>query len=141
MINRMMWRVCVAVLLALAGWSGSARGEAFSFVSDRLSLAPGVTPGAFLTDSNVAEVDAFLAAQGAGLKVIKIADDVSAATVASIYGKYRIDYTFADFEGPGAVASTRALVNQIRASAVTGPAVVGNQAFVGNYHVYSAISD
>jgi hypothetical protein len=114
-----------------------ASADTFSFVSDRLTLDPGLTPGAFLTDANVGAVDAFLA--GRSVKVVKIAQDVSPATIAAIYGKYKIDYTFADFEGPGAVDRTRTLVSRIKASAGTGAAVVANQAFIGNYHFYPTV--
>jgi hypothetical protein len=132
------WKIAVASLIGLAA---NAQGQTFSFVSDRLSLAPGITPGAFLTDSNVAQVDAFLAAQGDGPKVVKVVGALSPSTVSAIYGKYQIDYTFADFEGPDAVAATRSLVSQIKGSAVTGPAFSANQAFVGNYELSPAISD
>src|SRR5215211_7630507 len=98
-----IWLVSVAVVLGTV----PASANTFSFVSDRLTLDPGVTPGAFLTDSNVAAVDAYLAGQS--VKVVKIAHEVSPATISAIYGKYRIDYTFADFEGPGAVSQTRDL--------------------------------
>src|SRR5687767_8818339 len=87
------WIVATSVVVLFASAS-AARANTFSFVSDRLTLDPGVTPGAFLTDANVAAVDAFLSTQQ--VKVIKIAQDVSPATIAAIYGKYKIDYTFAD---------------------------------------------
>jgi hypothetical protein len=122
---------CLAALPAL--------GQTFSFVSDRLALDPAVTPGAFLTDSNVSAVDAFLSGQS--VRVVKVVGDLSPATVAAIYGKYRIDFTFADFETADAVARTRSLVEQIRASAGTGAAVASNQAFIGNFNFYPAVAD
>ena len=133
-----IWIVAIS-LVAMVASAGSARANTFSFVSDRLTLDPGVTPGAFLTDANVAAVDAFLSKQQ--VKVVKIAQDVSPATIAAIYGKYKIDYTFADFEGPGAVDRTRNLVSRIKASSMTGPAVAANHAFIGNYHFYPTVVD
>ena len=130
-----IWLVIVAVVLgAVPAWANT-----FSFVSDRLTLDPGMTPGAFLTDSNVAAVDAYLAGQS--VKVIKIAQAVSPATIAAIYGKYRIDYTFADFEGPNAAGQTRDLVSRIKATGATGAAVIANQAFIGNYNFYPTVVD
>jgi len=133
-----IWIIAMS-LVAMVALAGAARANTFSFVSDRLTLDPGVTPGAFLTDANVAAVDAFLARQP--VKVVKIARDVSPATIAAIYGKYKIDYTFADFEGPDAVERTRSLMSRIKASSVTGPAVSANRAFVGNYHFFPTVVD
>jgi hypothetical protein len=138
-IARATRRAVIGAWVVIAGGSLGASAQTFSFVSDRFSLDPAVTPGAFLTDSNVAAVDAFLASQP--VKVIKIADEVSPATVAAIYGKYKIDFTFPDFEDASAVARTRALVDQIKASAGTGPALASNQAFVGNFDYYPAVAD
>jgi hypothetical protein len=94
----------------------------------------------FLSDANVAQVDQWLATQS-GPKVIKIPSDVSAATVSAIYNKYKIDYTFADIEGVNDTARVTALVNQIKASTATGPAIAANKAYVGNFNFQPLFKD
>ena len=110
-------------VLSILAFGAVARGQNISWSSDGLPQAPGILPSIFLTDNNVSAVDQFLATQP--VKAIKIPTDISPATVSAIYNKYKIDYTFADLEGPDSLTHITSLVNQIKASTGTGPAFVG----------------
>jgi hypothetical protein len=144
--NRRGNRIQIAGLnLALAAaattTAATAAGAQHVFWQDHgtLTLPPGFAPSAFLTDDNVAAVDQFLATQT--VRAVKIDRAVSPATLAAIYDKYKVDYTFLDHEGPDAVARTTAMVGQIRQSAATGPAVATNKAFVGNFALTPTFAD
>src|SRR5690349_9174460 len=110
-----------AVLLA----AGSARGQQHIFWGDGggLTLSPGFAPSMFLDNDNVAAVDQFLAGQN-GIKALKLPVDLSPATISAIYNKYKIDYTFIDYETADAAARVTTVVNQIKGSTATGPAVL-----------------
>jgi hypothetical protein len=122
------WAFVSALLLGGA----AARGDNF-FWGDNggATVAPGITPSIFLSDDNVAMVDQFLAGQA--IKAVKIAQDVSPATISAIYNKYNVNYTFADFETLDAATKTANLVSQIKASQATGPAFSANQSYVSNF--------
>ena len=106
----------VLLSAVLAAVAGPARAEhVFWGDNGGLSLSPGFAPSIFLTNQNVAAVDQFLAGQ-AGVKALKIEQDVSAATVSAIYDKYKVDYTFLDYETPDAATRAAGVVSQIKAS-------------------------
>lgn len=109
----------------------SAGAQNFAWGSQGASESPGITPSMFLRDDNVAAVDAFLSTQS--VKALKIDLPVSSSTINYIYNKYKIDYTFADFETPDWQSRTIQLVNQIRSSSGTGPAMGIGKAYVSNF--------
>jgi hypothetical protein len=131
-----------AALLAAGGAARSARAQQHVFWGDNgnLTLSPGFAPSMFLLDDNVAAVDQFLAGQG-GIKALKLPVDLSPATISAIYNKYKIDYTFIDYETPDAAARVTGVVSQIKASTATGPAVLNNKAFVGNFGFAPVFAD
>src|SRR2546430_2668224 len=118
-------------VLSILAFGAAARGQNISWSSDGLPRAPGILPSIFLTDNNVSAVDQFLATQP--VKAIKIPTDISPATISAIYNKYKIDYTFADLEGPDSLTHITSLVNQIKASTGTGAAFASNKAYVSNF--------
>ncbi|HSI35656.1 MAG: PEP-CTERM sorting domain-containing protein [Phycisphaerae bacterium] len=127
---------------AAAWWAPAARGEFFFWLDGRGSTsAPGVTGSIFLTNDNVAQVDAFLAKQGAGTKAVKVEAVLTQATVDAIFNKYKVDYTFLDYEGANATANATATVARIKASTMTGPAVAANRAYVSNFAYSPAYGD
>jgi hypothetical protein len=132
-------KLVAAVAGVLAALAGGATAQNFDWADNGGASLPGVTPSIFLRDDNVAAVDAFLANQG--VKAVKIDLAVSPQTISAIYDKYKIDYTFADFETPDAPARTKTLVNQIKASTATGAALASNQAFVSNYNLTPTYND
>jgi len=122
----------MAALIALAAAGSAVHADSnFSWLDTGPSGTPGVTGSVFLRDDNVAVVDRYLATQA--VKAVKIDASVSQATINAIYNKYKIDFTFADYEGADTVARTAALVNRIKTTTATGPAVAANKAFIGNY--------
>ena len=129
--------VGVAVLLAAGG--GAAQAQHVFWGDNGNPASPGFAGSIFLRDENVAAVDQFLAGQA--VRAVKIDLHVSPATVAAIYDKYKIDYTFLDYEGVDANSRTTATVAQIKASTATGPAVANNQAFIGNFGLAPIYAD
>src|SRR5260221_11736559 len=118
-------RACtIAAFLCAAA---TARADNFSWLNTGASTTPGVTGSIFLRDNNVAAVDRYLATQTD--RAVTIDANNSPATINGIYDKYKIDYTFVDYETPDAVVKTASLVNQIKASTATGPAFAANKAF------------
>jgi hypothetical protein len=53
----------------------------------------------------------------------------------ALYNKYDIKFTFADYEGVGAVPSATTLMTQIKASTMTGPSITAGTSYVGNYQI------
>ena len=129
------WAAVSAMLLSAVG----ARADNIFWGDNGASAGPGITPSIFLRDDNVAEVDAFLAGQS--VRAVKIPLDVSPATIAAIYNKYNVKYTFADYESVDAVSRVANLVSQIKASTATGPAFTANQSFVSNFAFAPIYSD
>jgi hypothetical protein len=117
--------------VTFAAAAGTARADNFHWGTDGLSISPGTYSSVFLRDDNAAAVDQFLAGQA--VRVVKIDHDLSPATIASIYNRYKINYTFVDYESPDAVTRTSNLVNAIKASTGTGAALAANQAYVSNF--------
>lgn len=138
-----------ALLLATAavlGFGSARSAQAADQFFDWLYEAPDATqvnyvPAPTLSDQTVAQVTQYLTQQQAlhptqplAVKV-RAGTTLSQSTINAIYGTYKIAYTFADYEGANADTQAKALVNQIRGSAVTGPLFQANQAFVGNYAI------
>ncbi|MFW6061107.1 MAG: hypothetical protein ACODAQ_13080, partial [Phycisphaeraceae bacterium] len=69
-------------------------------VTDDPAPVSGYRPAPFLSDSNAAEVDAFLSAQpGSVPRVVKVVEDLSPEGPAvQLFDEHRIDYVFADYE-------------------------------------------
>jgi hypothetical protein len=141
MTNRTNRKLVAAVggVLALAATGANAAGEIFDWADNGAPSFPNTTPSIFLRDDNLAAVDAFLANQS--IRAVKIDLAVSPATISAIYNKYKIDYTFADFETPDALTRTKTLVAQIKASTATGAAFAANQAFVSNFNLTPTYND
>jgi len=128
--------------LLAAALGGAAQAENF-YWGDRgpATSAPGITPSIFLSNENVADVDAFLAQQGNGPKSVKIETPLSQSTVNAIFNKYNVNYTFVDYEGANVTARTLATVTQLRASTATGAALAANKSYVSNFAYTAAVMD
>jgi len=128
--------------VAAAMWGGAAQADNFYWGDHGTSpAAPGITPSIYLTDQNVADVDAFLAKQGNGPKAIKIESPLSQSTVNAIFNKYNVNYTFLDYEGSNVTSRTLATVTQIKASTLTGAAIAANKSYVSNFTYSPAALD
>jgi hypothetical protein len=134
----------VAAAVALLAASSAGAQTLFDWGADPLTgpaTPANFTPAPFLkeTPNNAAAVSSYLAGQP--IKAVKVYQPLSPLTVSTVYGANNVKYTFADYEGAAAMANTTALANQIRTSAGTGPAVIANQSFVGNYGLAPIFSD
>jgi len=100
-----------------------------------------------LNNANAASVAAFLAAREAAGQptAVKIRNevnlggagpnDLSTANFNLIFNNHNVKYVFADYEGPTTIAQTTALVTALKASTATGPSILTNNSFVGNYQI------
>jgi hypothetical protein len=131
-ITRNGFLTLTAAVMTLFG-STASRADFFDWRQATAPINGAYTPVIALTNSNVAVVQAFLTAHP-GIHAIKIDSGVvlTQATINTIYNGFTIKYTFADFEGPNAVAQTTTLVGQI-ATTSTGANVAAGTAFIGNY--------
>jgi hypothetical protein len=139
-----------AAIAACGAFAGvSSADELFDFTHDPLNpatlnppLVSGYTPAPFLRDDNAAQVSSYLAGQT--VKAVKVDINplaLSPAAVTTVHGANNVRYTFLDYEGPTAITRTTATVAQIRASAMTGPAVNANTSWVGNFNLYPVPND
>jgi hypothetical protein len=124
--------VAAAVALFASGQAGAQ--QLFDWTSDPVigpAVPAGYTPAPFIPKGNDAAVVSTLAPNP--VRAVKVFNDLTPATVGTIFGGLPIHYTFSDFEGAGSVARTAALNAQIRGSAATGPLINTNQAWHGNF--------
>lgn len=128
----------LALSVALLLVSAASADTLFSWQrhNDEITTNPGgvagFTPAPFLRNENAPTV--LVGMTGRNPKAVTVDyQDLLPGTVTTIYGTQVVKYTFADYETAGSAARTQNLRNQIAASAGTGPALLANQAFVGNY--------
>ncbi len=130
--SKRCWAACAGAAMLLGLGAAPARAENFFWLDQRGSTSgPGITSSIFLTNDNVATVDAFLSGQA--VKAVKIETPLSQQTVNAIFNKYNIDYTFLDYEGANAVAQVTATVQQIRSTGLTGTALAAGRSYVSNF--------
>jgi hypothetical protein len=138
---------CAVALYA----AGSAQAQtAFDWSSDPITgptpPVAGYIPAPFLKGatpgpSNSAAVGTYLAGQP--IKALKIDNNqvLSPTDFSNVYGTNNVNYTFIDKEGVNAAADALAIRNSIAASAGTGPALIANQSFVGNFRMFPGTGD
>ena len=130
--GRLARKVCAAILAAMgvaATAQAAASPQFFDWSVPAESGGPNYTPSPFLTNTNFASVDAFLATQAAtpgNLLALKVNSPITSAGAKAIFDKYKINYVFADYEDGGALANTQALVATIKASKKSAGAFVGD---------------
>jgi hypothetical protein len=133
----------VAAAAAMVFAANASADQLFDFTTDPLTGPPapvvGYTPAPMLNNGNAAAVSAFLAGQP--VKAVKVQEDLLPATVASVYNPNNVRYTFADYEGPTATARALALRTAIAGSAGTGPALLANTSYIGNFNIYPVLTD
>src|SRR6187549_3962569 len=93
--------------LVLAAGSANAQ-HVFWGDTGSVALPSGFVNSMFLTNENVGAVDQFLAGQS--VRALKIDQDVTPANIAAIYNKYKVDYTFLDYEKADALSKSSSLI-------------------------------
>jgi hypothetical protein len=140
------WALVLAAALAGVGTFSARAVDFFDWLGE--TNAPNTAPyvtAPTLNDSTAAAVKAFLVAEPAGTALavkVRAGTTLSAATINLIFNdsQHPIKYTFADYEGPTAVAQTNTLVTQIAGTATGAQIALGN-AFIGNYDIAPVPSD
>lgn len=98
---------------------------------------PAYTPAPILTNSNYAQVAAFLASEPPGSTLaVKIVTPINSTAAAAVFNTLHISYVFADFESSTALAQTEQLVAMIRAHGS-----MSQNAFVGEFNMYDVSND
>src|SRR5437588_2579320 len=136
-LGRKRWAVALAAALMSLGGSSARAADFF----DWLGEIPNPNPAPYVTaptlnDTTAPAVSAYFAAHPGDVHAVKIrAGTVLGGPSLGVYNTYNVKYTFADYEGAAAATEATALVNQIKASTVTGPNVIGGSSYIGNYQI------
>ena len=100
------------------------------------------TPAPFLYDGNVASVVSYLQTQSlaGGLLAVRIAAPISDATARAVFNNsgFKVNYVFADLEGPTFVTDTATLVAQVNGNSNSN---FSAGAYVGNYAIATIAND
>lgn len=145
------WAAAIVAAALAVGSVSSARAEDFfDWNAVNTPVNPAYVQTSPLTDANVAQVAAFLAAQNAAGKTtavqVRAGVILSNATINTIFNNpaVPVKYVFADYEGTqaitGAIPGTTTLVSQL-AGTNFGTRKAAGTSFIGNYALAPIPSD
>ncbi len=143
-ISRGLRIVALAAASCMVSLSAKA-DNLFDWNSDPLTgpplSIPSFTPAPFLNNGNAAAVSSYLAGQPN--KALKVRNEVvpTVGTVNTVYGPNNVKFSFLDYEGGTAIGRTTSLVSAIKLSAGTGPSILNNTSYVGNFDLYPVTND
>jgi len=137
-----------AIALTCGGHAMAQDGTLFDWGTDPLTgpsiIIPSFTPAPFLREvpPNGPAVTGFLATQTPVNKAVKVENNQTlGASGLGVFNAQNVKHTFVDYETASPFARFTTLRNQVAVSAATGPALVANQSFIGNFNLYPVPND